>query len=191
VAVAMGCAGRSPHAPDFSQPVRQPELRPLPEEFDPEILGDDLLLIEPVAAPAAPALRSQSSVLRPAAAALPWSPAAPQPALDDSARGMGQTDSQTRTGPAATVPQHLVEAFGWRVLLDKVHSYEEAEQVRQQAMASLARTDIDIKFKAPWYNIELGHYQAEAEAQQALEGVKERFPNALKVRGQIFIPAEE
>jgi hypothetical protein len=191
MAVAMGCAGRSPHPPDSSQPPRQPELRRLPEEFDPETLGDDLLLVDPVDVAPASSPESLPSASRPAMSVGQPSSVSVRPAAGNSGLGTPLIGNQTRPEPAAAAPQRLVKAFGWRVLLDKVHTYEEAEQVRQQAMAVLGRTDIDIGFKAPWYNVEQGHYQAETEAQQALERVKERFPNALKVRGQILIPAEE
>jgi len=92
---------------------------------------------------------------------------------------------------SATAVPPLVQAFGWRVLLDKMHSYPAAEQVKQRAVEQLHRYDIDITFKPPWYNVELGHYQSEAAAQQDLEWLEERFPNALKVRGQIMVPAGE
>ncbi len=85
----------------------------------------------------------------------------------------------------------LLPAFGWRLLLEKAESQQEAERVRQAAVQALQRTDVDICFKAPWYNVEMGHYRNEAEAQQALEGVLGEFPDALTVRGQILIPAEE
>jgi hypothetical protein len=187
VTVAMGCGGRVPPPSDPWQPPRQPELRPLPEEFDPETVGDDLLLIEPAGGSPPAAEGTRTSVVRPTAPVVgppqAWSP----PAAD----GTVPNDTAAGPPPATAGPQRLVKAFGWRVLLDKVHSYQEAEQVRQEAMGSLARTDIDIRFTAPWYNVEMGHYRAEAEAQLALERVKERFANALKIRGQIYLPAEE
>ena len=96
---------------------------------------------------------------------------------------------QPETSSAPSV--NMVSAFGWRVRLDKVESYQRAQQYKQKAMERLKSTDIDVTFTTPYYNVEIGHYPTEAEAQEALERLRRRYPNALKVRGQILVPAEE
>jgi hypothetical protein len=92
-------------------------------------------------------------------------------------------------------PPILVPAFGWRILLDKVESHERAQQLKRSAVKRLRRTDIDITFKTPFYNVEVGYYTTESAAQEALERLKGKhlrfYPNAFTVRGQIFIPQEE
>jgi len=93
--------------------------------------------------------------------------------------------------PATDEPVVLVQAFGWRVLLDQFLSHEEADRLKRKAMARLTRQDIDITFKAPWYKVEVGHFEAEREAQNAAEKIKSRYPNALKVRSQILIPKRD
>lgn len=93
--------------------------------------------------------------------------------------------------PSSPPPPRLVPAFGWRVRLDKIDSYQQAQQFKQNAMQRLKRTDIDVTFTTPYYNVEVGYYRTEVEAQEALERLRRRYPNALKVRGQILVPAEE
>lgn len=92
-------------------------------------------------------------------------------------------------------PPILVPAFGWRILLDKVESHERAQQLKRSAVKRLRRTDIDITFKTPFYNVEVGYYTTQSAAQEALERLKGKhsrfYPNAFTVRGQIFIPQEE
>ena len=89
---------------------------------------------------------------------------------------------------AKTQPGERVRTFGWRVLLDQFLSHEEADRLRNRAIARLNRRDIDITFKAPWYKVEVGHFSEENKAQFAAEQIKRRYPNALKVRSQILIP---
>ncbi|MEW6751044.1 MAG: SPOR domain-containing protein [Candidatus Latescibacterota bacterium] len=86
---------------------------------------------------------------------------------------------------------NLVPMFGWRILLDQFLSHEQAEQFRARAVERLGRSDIDITFKAPWYKVELGNFRAEGHAQDAFQNLKPRYPNALLVRSQILVPAEE
>jgi len=99
------------------------------------------------------------------------------------------------TEKADDPPPVLVPAFGWRILLDKVESHERAQQLKQSAVKRLRRTDIDITFKTPFYNVEVGYYTTESAAQEALERLKGKhsrtYPNAFTVRGQIFVPKEE
>ena len=98
---------------------------------------------------------------------------------------------QTPTPIATDEPIELVKAFGWRVLLDQFLSHEEADRLKRKAMARLNRRDIDVTFKAPWYKVEVGHFEAESEAQSSAEKIKSRYPNALKVRSQILIPKRD
>jgi len=92
-------------------------------------------------------------------------------------------------------PPVLVPTFGWRILLDKVDSHERAQQLKKSAVKRLKRTDIDITFKTPFYNVEVGYYTNQSAAQEALERLKGKhsraYPNAFTVRGQIFVPQEE
>ena len=81
-----------------------------------------------------------------------------------------------------------VRTFGWRVLLDQFLSHEEAERLRDRAIAQLNRRDVDVTFKAPWYKVEVGHFSEENKAQSAAEEIKRRYPNALKVRSQVLLP---
>ena len=81
-----------------------------------------------------------------------------------------------------------VRTFGWRVLLDQFLSHEEADRLRNRAIARLNRRDVDVTFKAPWYKVEVGHFSVENEAQSAAEEIKRRYPNALKVRSQVLLP---
>ena len=62
-----------------------------------------------------------------------------------------------------------VRTFGWRVLLDQFLSHEEAERLRDRAIAQLNRRDVDVTFKAPWYKVEVGHFSEENKAQSAAE----------------------
>ena len=84
-----------------------------------------------------------------------------------------------------------VRTFGWRVLLDQFLSHEEADRLRNRAIARLNRRDVDVNFKAPWYKVEVGHFSEENEAQSAAEEIKRRYPNALKVRSQVILPRPE
>jgi len=84
-----------------------------------------------------------------------------------------------------------VRTFGWRVLLDQFLSHEEADRLRNRAIARLNRRDVDVNFKAPWYKVEVGHFSEENEAQSAEEEIKRRYPNALKVRSQVLLPKPE
>ena len=88
-------------------------------------------------------------------------------------------------------PPVLVPAFGWRVLIDKVDSYREAQRLKRTAADRLRRTDIDVTFKTPYYNVEVGHFRTKVEAQQALERIEGRYPNALILPTQILVPKEE
>lgn len=303
-----GCASQTPPPP--SEKPSEPEMRPLPEEFDPQVLNEDLLLIQPTFSPAdadsisssplrpssaadAPAkveARPATAPGRPPAGSADAAPAAVTPqnqttyrvqvfALSQKAAAerkrqelselvsapvVVQTDrdlfmvrvgayteaadarelkerlarlrpeyadaylvrdvlemvedseSRTDTAAAATgataadstteLPgsqadelapfqqeqtRAMTRVFGWRVLLEKTSRYEDAQRLKRQVSEQLRRSDVDITFKAPWYNVEIGYYRTETEAQQALEGLKRRFPNALKVRGQILVPVEE
>ena len=88
-------------------------------------------------------------------------------------------------------PPVLVPAFGWRVLIDKVDSYRQAQGLKRSVTDRLRRTDIDITFKTPYYNVEVGHFRTKVEAQQALERIEGRYPNALILPTQILVPKEE
>ena len=121
-----------------------------------------------------------------------------EPAVSFAETAVGATTDTARVTPlpeqldtSSSPSPRLVPAFGWRVRLDKVDSYQQAQQFKQKAMERLKRTDIDVTFTTPYYNVEVGHYRTEAEAQEALERLRRRYPNALKVRGQILVPAEE
>jgi cell division septation protein DedD len=93
---------------------------------------------------------------------------------------------------AETPPPILVPTFGWRVLLDQFLTHSDAEKMKHKAMRQLKRKDIDVIFKAPWYKVELGNFRTEAQAQEWVEIIKtKRYDNALKIRGQIFVPQEE
>ncbi len=85
----------------------------------------------------------------------------------------------------------LVHVFGWRVLLDQFLLHEEADRLKRQAMTRLNRRDIEVTFKAPWYKVEVGHYQNENDAQRAVEKITPRYPNALKVRSQVLVPKKD
>lgn len=131
-------------------------------------------------------------------------PMAPEEETAETDRRLPDTSPETPVGPEVvagllhadeppppSVPPVMVHAFGWRVLLDKTLAYEEALQLQQRAMDQLRRSDVDITFSSPWYNIELGHFRTDSEAQQALENLRRHFPNALRIRGQILVPVEE
>ncbi len=117
-------------------------------------------------------------------------------------RQLEMPHEQVEDGPVATSEDEpstapteesteRVRTFGWRVLLDQFLSYDEADQLRNKAMARLNRRDIDVTFKAPWYKVEVGHFADENEAQTAAEKIKSRYPNALKVRAQVLIPKRD
>ena len=89
---------------------------------------------------------------------------------------------------ASTQLGERVRTFGWRVLLDQFLSLEEADRLRNRAIARLNRRDVDVTFKAPWYKVEVGHFSEENEAQSTVEEIKRRYPNALKVRSQVLLP---
>lgn len=101
------------------------------------------------------------------------------------------TSDDAPSAPAERGSAEMVRTFGWRVLLDQFLSYEEADRLRRKAMARLDRNDIDVTFKAPWYKVEVGHYADEIDAQAAAQGIKSRYPNALKVRSQILVPKKD
>ena len=184
LALWPGCASQAP--PPVVSPSSQlrPPSAPLVEEFDPQSLDEDLLLIQPTFAP--PVMPAASPSAPPFAFSEPPGPVVPPPSEADALR-LSAVSAPDDT--AATLP--LVAVFGWRVRLDKVDSYQQAESIRATAVSDLRRTDIDITFTTPYYNIEVGHYRTEVEAQQALERLRRRYPYALMVRGQILVPAEE
>ena len=101
------------------------------------------------------------------------------------------SESEEASSPPLDEPVVLVQAFGWRVLIDQFLSHEEADRLKRKAMTRLNRSDIDVAFKAPWYKVEVGHFEVESEAQKAAETIKSRYPNALKVRSQILIPKRD
>ncbi len=107
----------------------------------------------------------------------------------DADRPLGE--SEETSSPPIDEPVVLVQAFGWRVLIDQFLSHEEADQLKRKAMTRLSRRDIDVTFKAPWYKVEVGNFVEENEAQKAAENIKSRYPNALKVRSQILIPKRD
>jgi cell division protein FtsN len=286
----IGCASQTPQPPRTAGTPSEPAVHRLPEQFDPQLINGDLLLLQPVFGPAdvavaawpqtAPASTSPPVVESPASSrqpiamrtiyrvqvfALSHGEIAEQKRVEleallgvtvqvsarrglylvqagdfpdpeqanqlktrlqsmggdyaeayvihnietsaeaassaDSSRGLPGLDDWipdpaaadlTPEQPAvAPTPRRMVRAFGWRVLLNKASSYNEAQRLKQRATNQLGRSDVDVTFKAPWYNVEIGYYGAEADAQEALERLKRSFPNALKVRGQIMIPAED
>lgn len=111
------------------------------------------------------------------------------PADIDADRPLGE--SEEVSSPSIDKPVVLVQAFGWRVLIDQFLSHEEADRLKRKAMARLNRRDIEVAFKAPWYKVEVGNFAAESDAQKAAEKIKSRYPNALKVRSQILIPEKD
>lgn len=77
---------------------------------------------------------------------------------------------------------------GWRVLIDQFLSYDEAEQLRQEASERLQRQDVEINFQAPWFKVEVGRFRNEAKAQELVELVQScGYRNVLKVREKIEV----
>jgi len=113
-------------------------------------------------------------------------------AIDAEAALTVDRPEETDIGPTGEQPSPvLVPAFGWRILIDQFLSHEQAERLKRDAMVRLNRRDIDVTFKAPWNKVEMGNFRTEVEAQEALERIESRYPNALKVRSQILVPEEE
>tara|TARA_B100000902_G_scaffold379688_1_gene414254 strand:- start:3074 stop:3955 length:882 start_codon:yes stop_codon:yes gene_type:complete len=81
--------------------------------------------------------------------------------------------------------------FGWRVLLDQFLVPKQANSLREKAVSLLRRQDVDVIFKAPWYKVEVGHYTNENSVQVAAEEIQRIYPNAIKVRSQIFLPKND
>ncbi|MSR81776.1 MAG: SPOR domain-containing protein [Candidatus Latescibacteria bacterium] len=94
-----------------------------------------------------------------------------------------------RPAAAAGVAVEAATSFsGWRVLIDQFLSYEEAEQLRQEAADRLQRTDVEINFKAPWFKVEVGRFRREAMAQELVELIQScGYRNVLKVREKIEV----
>ena len=86
-----------------------------------------------------------------------------------------------------------VKGPGWRVLLEQFNEFEQAEDFRRQAIERLGRQDIDTTFQTPYYKVLLGHFPLaqEQDAQEMVNRIRRRYPNALKVRGQINLPQEQ
>ena len=98
--------------------------------------------------------------------------------------------AETKTPPAA--PAEMVRQFGWRVSLNQFLVHEKARSFKLRAQRDLRRADIEVTFKEPYYKVEVGNFRDEAEAQLLAERIRNRgFPNnnALKVRGEILVPA--
>ena len=110
----------------------------------------------------------------------------PQPAP-----GTANSAPSTPVAVDIIATSELVRAFGWRVLIDQFLSHDEADRLKRRAQRHLHRNDIDVTFKAPWYKVEVGHYRNEADVQAAAEKIERHYPNALKVRSQILVPAED
>ncbi len=87
----------------------------------------------------------------------------------------------------------LVAITGWRVLIDQFrsHHYDQAVHLAEEAKKRLKREDINVILKGPYYKIEVGNYRTEAQAQAAAEQIGRYYPNALKVRSQVFVSPEE
>jgi hypothetical protein len=92
-----------------------------------------------------------------------------------------------RARPAAAGAAETAVSFsGWRVLIDQFLTYEEAEQLRQEAAERLQRQDVEINFRAPWFKVEVGRFRSEAKAQELVELVQScGYRNVLKVREKI------
>lgn len=92
-----------------------------------------------------------------------------------------------RARPAAGGAAEAATSFsGWRVLIDQFLTYEEAEQLRQEAADRLQRADVEVNFKAPWFKVEVGRFRNEAKAQELVELVQScGYRNVLKVREKI------
>lgn len=92
-----------------------------------------------------------------------------------------------RARPAAGGAAEAATSFsGWRVLIDQFLTYEEAEQLRQEAAERLQRTDVEVNFKAPWFKVEVGRFRNEVKAQELVELVQScGYRNVLKVREKI------
>jgi hypothetical protein len=98
-----------------------------------------------------------------------------------------------RARPAApgAVAETATSFSGWRVLIDQFLTYEEAEQLRQEAAAHLQRQDVEVNFKAPWFKVEVGRFRSEAKAQELVELVQScGYRNVLKVREKIEMQEE-
>ena len=88
--------------------------------------------------------------------------------------------------------KEMVREFGWRVSLNQFLVHEKARGFKLRAKRDLRRADIDVTFKEPYYKVQLGNFRDESEAQLLAERIRNRgFPynNALKVRGEILVPA--
>ena len=93
--------------------------------------------------------------------------------------------------PAAAAAEQ-VSTVGWRVLIAQFLDHDEASRLAEEAKKRLQREDINVTFKAPpWHKIEVGNYRTEAQAQAAAEQIGQYYPNALKIRSQIFISQED
>jgi len=113
-------------------------------------------------------------------------PAGPAPAAD-------QPPPEDAPAPVAV---ELVRTSGWRVLLDQFQSYGESTAFRQSALRRLQRNGIDlavdIVFAAPWYKVEVGNFRTASQAQELAERVARLgYRNALKVRGEVYVPRED
>ena len=108
-----------------------------------------------------------------------------------------EPDEPDEAAPAADAvpppaPGEMVREFGWRVLLQQFLVHEKARGFKLRAQRDLRRADIDVTFKEPYYKVEVGNFRDESEAQLLSERIRNRgFPynNALKVRGEILVPA--
>ena len=89
-------------------------------------------------------------------------------------------------------PPELVKTDGWRILINQFLSWEEATELKRQAMRRLRRSDIIIDFKEPYYKVQVGSYRTAPEAQEATDRIKRRgYRNALKVRVLVLLPKEK
>lgn len=111
-----------------------------------------------------------------------------------AALGLGYDDAyvvEVAASEEAEAAPELVSTFGWKVLIAQFLSHDEASRLAEEAKERLKREDINVIFKEPYYKIEVGNYRTEAQAQAAAERIGRHYPNALKVRSQIFIPQED
>ena len=125
------------------------------------------------------------------------SPAPSATALDPQIDGAPAVESPSpevvEEVPEPDLPEpELVKMDGWRINIVQSLDLDEAERKRRVARTKLKRTDIDVIFDTPYHKVLVGHYRTADEAQRVIESIKRRgYPNALKVRAQVFLPSED
>lgn len=94
------------------------------------------------------------------------------------------TEFKSTTIPPATAPQ----TDGYRVQLFFDQNKNKVNEARAKVLEIDGNYDTYIEYDAPNYNLLLGNYRTNLEAEKLRSELKEHFPAAIIVKSRIYFP---